>query len=170
LYRSETQPWAYTVTARLYDNLAHAGSNAIDVFSVGLAGLSAIPVVTNVPGAVPFAVSFDTHGHLVVAEAGPNAVATFTINRDRTLTPVAQAATGQAATCWIAGTGNTFYLSNAGSGSVSGYTGNGDGTLTALGNTGTDPGTVDATVTADGRYLYVQAGTWPTSPIGSAMT
>ena len=33
------------------------------------------------PGAVPFAVTFDTAGHLVVADAGPNAVATFTAAR-----------------------------------------------------------------------------------------
>jgi 6-phosphogluconolactonase (cycloisomerase 2 family) len=136
-----------------------AGSNAIDVFSVGLGGLSATPVVNDLPGAVPFAVSFDTRGHLVVAEAGPNAVATFTVNGDGTLTALTQAATGQAATCWIADTGTRFYVSNAGSGSLSGYTANGDGALAALGNTGTDPGTVDATVTADGGYLYVQTGT-----------
>lgn len=135
-----------------------AGSNAIDVFAVGIAGLSATPVINGLPGAVPFAVSFDTHGHLVVAETGPNAAATFTINRDGTLTPITQAPTGQAATCWIAGTGSRFYLSNAGSGSLSGYTDNGDGTLAALGNTGTDAGTVDATVTPDGQFLYVQAG------------
>src|SRR5215469_13910610 len=81
-----------------------AGSNAIDIFSVGLGGLSATPVVTDLPGAVPFAVSFDTHGHLVLAEAGSNAVATFTVNRDGTLTPSAHASTRQAATCLIAGT------------------------------------------------------------------
>lgn len=135
-----------------------AGSNAIDVFSVGPGGLSATPVVTELPDAVPFALTFDTHGHLVLAEAGPNAVATFTANRDGTLSPIAQATTGQAATCWIAGTGSRFYLSNAGSGSLSGYADPGSGGLTALGNTATDPGTVDATVTPDGHYLYVQTG------------
>lgn len=115
-------------------------------------------MVTELPGAVPFAVTFDAHGHLVLAEAGPNAVATFTVNRDGTLTPLARALTGQAATCWVAGTGNRFYLSNAGSANLSGYTDPGDGSLTALGATGTDPGTVDAAATPDGRYLYVQAG------------
>lgn len=135
-----------------------AGSNAIDIFTVGPGGLSATPVVTELPGAVPFAVTFDTRGHLVLAEAGPNLIATFTINRDGTLTPIAQAATGQAATCWIAGTGAKFYLSNAGSGSLSGYTDPGNGGLTALGDTATHPGTVDATVTPDGHYLYVQTG------------
>ena len=32
------------------------------------------------------------------------------------------------------------------------------GQLTLLGQTTTDPGTVDSTVTPDGRFLYVQAG------------
>jgi 6-phosphogluconolactonase (cycloisomerase 2 family) len=135
-----------------------AGSDAIDVFAVGLGGLSATPVITGLPGAVPFAVSFDARGHLVLAEAGPSAVATFSVRRDGQLTAITQVPTGQAATCWIAGTGETFYLSNAGSRSVSGFAANGDGTLTALGNTGTDAGTVDATVTPDGRFLYVQTG------------
>lgn len=135
-----------------------AGSNAIDVFAVGPAGLSATPVVDPLPGAVPFAVAFDPRGHLVLAEAGPNAVATFTVGRDGRLTAIAQAPTGQAATCWIAGTDRRFYVSNAGSGSVSGFRVNGDGTPSALGDTATDPGTVDATVTPDGRFLYVQAG------------
>jgi 6-phosphogluconolactonase (cycloisomerase 2 family) len=135
-----------------------AGSNAIDVFSVGLGGLSATPVVTSLPGAVPFAVSFDAQGHLVLAEAGTNTVATFSVRRDGQLTAITQVPTGQAATCWIAGTGERFYLSNAGSGSVSGFAAHGDGTLTALGNTGTDAGTVDATVTPDGRFLYVETG------------
>jgi 6-phosphogluconolactonase (cycloisomerase 2 family) len=135
-----------------------AGSNAVDVFSVGYGGLSATPVVNGLPGAVPFGVGFDAQGHLAVAEAGPNAVATFSVGRDGHLTPLAQAPTGQAATCWIAGTGRVFYLSNAGSGSVSGFADNGDGALAALGNTATDPGTVDATVSPDGHFLYVQTG------------
>ncbi len=135
-----------------------ANGNDIDVFPVNLHGLSATPVVTVLPGAVPFAVAFDTRGHLVLAEAGTNAVATFTINRDGTLTAIAQAATGQAATCWITGTGTRFYTSNAGSASLSGYHDNGDGTLSALGNTSTSPGTVDATITTDSRFLYVQTG------------
>jgi len=120
--------------------------------------LSAQPVVNADPGAVPFAVSFDAGGHLAVAEAGTNAVATFTINHDGTLTLVDRAGTGQAATCWIVGSGSSFYASNAGSASLSGYHDGGDGTLTALGNTATDAGTVDAAASSDGRYLYAQAG------------
>ena len=51
-----------------------------------------------------------------------------------------------------------FYASNTGSGSLTGFRSGPGGQLTDLGNTATDPGTVDAAITADGRFLYVQAG------------
>ena len=122
--------------------------NDIDVFRVGLSGgLSATPVVTADPGNVPFGITFDAGGLLVVAEAGDNAVATFTINANGTLTLAGRAATGQAATCWIARDGSLFYASNAGS-----------GTLQPLGTTATNAGTVDATSSADGQYLYAETG------------
>ena len=133
--------------------------SAIDVFGVNrLGALSPQPAKNVEPGAVPFAVTFDAGGHLVVAEAGTNAVATFSIRADGTLAPVAQAATGQAATCWIAGAGASFFASNAGSASLSGFADAGSGALVARGNTATDAGTVDAAVSGDGHFLYVQAG------------
>ncbi|MBO0813261.1 MAG: hypothetical protein J2P23_14625 [Microlunatus sp.] len=134
-------------------------SNTIDVFAVDRIGaLSTAPVINADPGGVPFAATFDSGGHLDLAEAGPNAVATFTVNADGTLTLVDRAATGQAATCWIARSGANFYASNAGSASLSGYRDAGSGTLVPLGDTGTDPGTVDAAASSDGADLYVQTG------------
>lgn len=133
--------------------------SAIDVFAVDrLGGLSQTPVVTPEPGAVPFAVTFDAGGHLVVAEAGTNAVATFRIQPTGAVVPIAQAATGQAATCWIVRDGFRLYASNAGSATLSGYTDPGTGALSAVGTTATGPGTVDAAVSPDGRYLYAQTG------------
>ena len=133
--------------------------NDIDVFGVGaLGGLSATPVVNADPGNVPFGISFDAGGHLAVAEAGDNAVATFTISPSGTLTLTDRAATGQAATCWIASDGSQFYASNAGSGTLSGYGDTGSGALAPLGNTATDPGTVDAAASSGGQYLYAQTG------------
>ena len=132
--------------------------NDIDVFSVGHGGrLSTSPVVNSEPGAVPFAISFDSRGTVLIAEAGPNALATFSLS-DGVLTQLNIALTGQAATCWVARAGRYFYVSNAGSGSVSGYKAGHDGSLTALGNTATNAGTVDATSAARGRFLYVQTG------------
>ena len=51
-----------------------------------------------------------------------------------------------------------FYASNAGSGTLSGYGDDGSGTLQPLGTTATDAGTVDATSSADGQYLYAETG------------
>ena len=136
-----------------------ANGNDIDVFGVGPFGLlSANPVVNPEPGTVPFAISLDHAGHLVIAEAGTNALATFRINPDRTITQLAAVPTGQAATCWVAPVDGLFYASNAGSASVTGYRSSGNGQLDLLGNTTTDPGTVDASASSDGHFLYVQAG------------
>jgi hypothetical protein len=51
-----------------------------------------------------------------------------------------------------------LYAGNAGSGTESRLRIGPDGTLTALGSTATDAGTVDAAASPDGRNLYVQAG------------
>jgi len=136
-----------------------ANGNDIDVFGVGRFGLlSATPVVNSEPGAVPFAIDFDGSGHLVIAEAGTDALATFTLNEGGTVTPIAAVGTGQSATCWVAQAQGFFYASNAGSGSVSQYSESASGQLNLAAQTATDPGTVDAAATTDGQYLYVQTG------------
>jgi DNA-binding beta-propeller fold protein YncE len=136
-----------------------AGSNAIDIFTVDrLRGPSAHPVVNTIPGAAPFAVAFDSGGHLLVAEAGPNAVASFRLDRDDALIPLATAATGQAATCWIVVTNGRAYAGNAGSGNLSGYAVGRHGSLRPLGAFATGAGQVDVAATPDGRFLYAQTG------------
>jgi DNA-binding beta-propeller fold protein YncE len=136
-----------------------ANGSDIDVFAVAPGGLlSAAPVVNSEPGAVPFAVSFDRAGHLVVSEAGTDALATFGLAADGTVTPIDAVATGQQATCWVTTDRGRFYASNAGSASVSGFSATLGGQLTLTGQTGTDPGTVDAAASRGGQYLYVQTG------------
>jgi 6-phosphogluconolactonase (cycloisomerase 2 family) len=136
-----------------------ANGSSIDVFGVRFDGrLSAAPVVNPLPGAAPFAVDFDAAGHLVVSEAGPNALATFSLGGDGTIAPIDTKLTGQVATCWVVQANGVFYASNAGSASLSAFQSSPTGALAALGLTPTDAGTVDATVTPDARYLYVQAG------------
>jgi 6-phosphogluconolactonase (cycloisomerase 2 family) len=132
--------------------------NQIDVFRLGLFGTpSASPVVTPDPGNVPFAVTFDRSGRLQVAEAGPNAVATYAVNRDGTLTFAGRAATGQSATCWITTTGTQVYAGNAGSGTISRFRADHAG-LVSQGTTATDAGTVDLAISPDRRNLYAQTG------------
>ena len=134
-------------------------TSAVDVFAVAASGtLSATPVVNSLPGAVPFAVSFDPSGHLVVTEAATNSLASFDLASDGTIAQLHIAATGQAATCWVVEINGRFYASNAGSASVSRVQSGPGGALTVVDATTTDAGTVDAAASANGRFLYVQAG------------
>jgi 6-phosphogluconolactonase (cycloisomerase 2 family) len=134
-------------------------TSAVDVFRVRWDGrLSASPVVTSLPGLVPFAVSFDRAGHAVITNAGPSTVTVNNVNRDGTLTQLESDATGQAATCWVVRVGNRFYVSNAGSSSLTGFQPDRSGHLTNVGNTSTDAGSVDAAATPRGDFLYVQTG------------
>ncbi len=96
-------------------------------------------------------------GHVVIAEAGTDALASFELAPDGELTQLDALGTGQEATCWVVRSGQYFYASNAASKSLSDFQ-DGQGQLTLFGQTTTDAGTVDATVPEDGRFLYVQTG------------
>ena len=136
-----------------------ANGNDIDVFGVGIGGeLSAAPLVNPEPGTVPFAVTFDAAGHLVVAEAGTNSLATFSLSPAGVATEIDALGSGQAATCWVAAVNGDFYASNAGSATVSEFQDTYTGLLSLAGSTATDAGTVDAAGTASGTFLYVQTG------------
>jgi 6-phosphogluconolactonase (cycloisomerase 2 family) len=146
--------------AQLIVTTKAAGSD-IDVFAVApFSGLlSSSAVVNSVPGTVPFAVTFDRQGHLLVTEAGTNALASFTLAESGLVSQLDAVGTGQAATCWVVGAGGVFYASNAGSGSLSAFQSVlGGQLLVPLSTTPTDAGSVDATVTLGGRFLYVQTG------------
>ncbi len=135
-----------------------AGSD-IDVFGVQAFGrLSATPVVNPEPGTVPFAVTFDQAGDLIVSQAGTNAVTSYALHQDGTVAALSTLATGQAATCWIVRSGSVAYASNAGSATLSDVGLGAGGQLSSLGTTETSGGTVDAAVAANGRFLYVQGG------------
>src|ERR1039457_3786309 len=102
-----------------------ANGNDIDVFGVHSGGrLSMSPVVNPEPGTVPFAIAYVQAGHLVIANAGSNAL----------------------------------FASNDGSGTISAYESSFSSQLTLEGQHATDPGTVDATASPDGQFLYVQTG------------
>jgi 6-phosphogluconolactonase (cycloisomerase 2 family) len=136
-----------------------ANGSDIDVFGVRFDGrLSAAPVVNSEPGTVPFSISFDPYGHLVIAEAGPNALATFSLADSGSVSLIDAVPTGQSATCWVAPAGSFLFAGNAGSAAESEFAPAPSGQLTLLGAQGTDPGTVDASAAAGGRFLYVQAG------------
>jgi len=136
-----------------------ATTSSIDVFSVDRTGsLSSAPVVNAEPGTVPFAITFDQRGDLVVANAGTNSVSTFRLHDDGVATPLDTVLTGQAATCWVAPARGFLFASNAASPSESGLQVQRHGQLGLVSTTTTDKGAVDASATPDGGLLYVQAG------------
>ncbi|WP_329460569.1 lactonase family protein [Streptomyces sp. NBC_01497] len=139
--------------------VAGKGNGSLTVFNVDLlGGLTAKPTVTTLTGGeVPFALAFDAKGHTVVADAGTNSLDTFTVGRNGSLTKDDQAATGQKGTCWVVRDGNFFFAANAGSSTLSGFE-QSRGQLKEIGNTPAGAGTVDLTVSPDGRFLYVQTG------------
>jgi 6-phosphogluconolactonase (cycloisomerase 2 family) len=79
--------------------------------------------------------------------------------------------TGQTAACWIAVSknGKFAYSTNAGSGSVSAYAVQRDGSLTLIdgraGVTGDGTGPIDVMVSHNGQYLYVLNGRVPSIAI-----
>jgi 6-phosphogluconolactonase (cycloisomerase 2 family) len=136
-----------------------ANTNAIDVFGVGPFGeLSATPTVNSEPGDVPFALAFEPNNQVAVGEAGADAVGTFALSANGTLTSLSSVATGQKATCWLVGDGPWLFAGNAGSGDESSVLDSNSGALSLTATTATDPGTVDAAVSPSGHYLYVQTG------------
>src|SRR5260221_6766832 len=117
-----------------------ANGNDIDVFGVHDDGrLSDSPVVNPEPGTVPFAITFDPAGHLVIADAGTNALSTFALGRHGAVTLLDSVGTGAAATCWVAPDAGLLFASNAGSATISGYSSGAGGQLTLLSGTATWP-------------------------------
>jgi 6-phosphogluconolactonase (cycloisomerase 2 family) len=136
-----------------------ANGNDVDVFSVAPGGvISATPVVNSLPGTVPFGIVFDKQGHVVLAESA-GALASFQLGEAGTLSQLDVVLSEQAATCWVEEARGHFFTSNPGSASLSAFSSSAQGQLlTLLGDTPTNGGTVDATSSASGRFLYVQTG------------
>ena len=149
-------------------------TNLIDVFKVSPDGVvgSAEPHASN--GATPFGFAFGRRGELFVSEAfggAPNAsaVSAYRTRRDGSFDLIdGSVATNQTAACWVLVTrgGRLAYVTNTGSGTISGYAIDHGGALTLLnadgvtGDTQPGSGPIDLASSDDGRFLYsLNAGT-----------
>ena len=145
-------------------------TNKITTYLLGPGGTPGAPIVNASAGRTPFGFTFDQHGVLIVSEAfggaaNASAASSYLVNADGTLDVVsASVPTTETAACWFVVTknGRFAYTTNTGSASVSGYEVK-DGALRLLnadGKTGnTDPIPLDAALSVNSRYLYVQTGT-----------
>jgi 6-phosphogluconolactonase len=141
-------------------------TNRIDTFRVGPDGrpgaLSSHPSA----GETPFGFAFDQHGNLIVSEAfggAPNASAlsSYDLTESGAISPISPVVrTKQTAACWVVVTrnGRFAYTTNTGSGSISAYAVDPDGSIELLesvaADTGAGSGPTDLAVSR-GRYLFV---------------
>ncbi|MBV9206165.1 MAG: beta-propeller fold lactonase family protein, partial [Actinobacteria bacterium] len=148
------------------------GTSVIDSFTVGSGGrLTAAPGSPfKAEGLGPFGSEFRptdpdqlfvSNAHNTAADSGT--ISAFTDSRNGTLTPVAGSpfADDQMAPCWveISHDGQFLFTVNTASGTISRFRIGDGGTLTLLGSTPVSQtggvGAVDARLSPDGRYLYV---------------
>jgi 6-phosphogluconolactonase len=124
--------------------------------------------VQDAAGTTPFGFAFGRRDQLFVAEAfggavNASATSSYRIGREGVLTALsASVATGQTAACWTAVTpdGRFAYVTNTGSGSITGYVVDFDGQIELLdddgrtGLTGDGSTPIDVVISDNGRYLY----------------
>ncbi|MFG3589917.1 lactonase family protein [Streptomyces sp. NPDC047990] len=143
-------------------------ANTIEVFPVRRDGRPARRAVINdSAGGVPFAVTFDRSGRMLVAEAKDSTVTTYKVRADGTLAVLQKPLpNGQRTLCWLERAGDFFYGGNTGSSTVTGYRTDRHGALalTDAGGVATPPsaasqGVIDVAVTEDEGFLYVQNAT-----------
>lgn len=143
-------------------------TNTIDVFAVDRSGYASSPTPSASAGATPFGFAFDNRGRLVVSNAnggaaGASSVTSYTIRAHQLAVIDPEVSTTQTAACWVEITpnGRFAYTTNTGSGTVSAFAIQADGSLTLLDGDAahTGAGPIDAAVSRDGRFLYtVNAG------------
>ncbi|MDQ1051002.1 beta-propeller fold lactonase family protein [Streptomyces sp. V4I2] len=140
-------------------------ANTIEVFPIRRDGRPAHRAVVNdSAGGVPFAITFDRSGRMLVAEAEKSTVSTYKVRADGRLKLVQKPlANGQDTLCWLERAGDFFYGGNTGNSTVTGYRTDRQGRLALTNDVGiaTPPsalsqGVIDLAVTEDEKFLYVQ--------------
>ncbi|MEO7276229.1 MAG: beta-propeller fold lactonase family protein [Vicinamibacterales bacterium] len=144
-------------------------TNLILTYVVDEEGFLGPPQVQPSHGATPFGFAFGIRRQLFVSEAfggapDASAVSSYGVAANGTLHLVSPTvATHQTAACWVVVTegGRFAYTTNTGSGSISGYGIDQDGTLTPLNadgrtaDTGAGSAPTDLALSENGRFLFV---------------
>jgi 6-phosphogluconolactonase (cycloisomerase 2 family) len=139
-------------------------TNRIVTFPIGDDGLLGVPLFYASAGPTPFGFAVTKRNTLLVSEAGAGGGAsTYQVEAEAVL--VAKSSmlmTGQRAACWaiVTKNGRYGYVTNAGTGNISGFRFEADGTATLLnadGITATTGGNpTDMAMSHDGHYLYAR--------------
>jgi 6-phosphogluconolactonase (cycloisomerase 2 family) len=143
-------------------------TNLILTYLVDRDGVASQPMTHASSGATPFGFAFGKRNLLVVSEAFGGAADASATSSYRVLegdlAPVSESvATTETAACWVAITNNGryAYVTNTGSGTVTGYRIQADGVLVRLdddgetASTGSGSSPIDADFSRNSRFLYV---------------
>jgi 6-phosphogluconolactonase len=141
-------------------------TNTVTTFTVDGDGYLDGPYVTPSAGPTPFGFAVDKRNTLFVSEAGAGGGAsTYVVGEHAQLTPASSMLmTGQRAACWAVVTrnGRYGYVSNAGTGNISGFAIEQDGTAALLNEDGitavTGGNPTDMALSGNSRYLYARVG------------
>jgi 6-phosphogluconolactonase len=141
-------------------------TNRIDTFRIGGDGRPGQLRSQPSAGQTPFGFAFDRRGNLIVSEAfggAPNASAlsSYGVAPDGTVAPISPVVpTGQTAACWVVVTrnGHFAYTTNTGSGNISSYRVDRDGSIALHESIAADTGGGSAPTDLaldSGRHMFV---------------
>jgi 6-phosphogluconolactonase (cycloisomerase 2 family) len=139
-------------------------TNTISTFAIDGEGLLDGPFATPSAGPTPFGFAVDKRNTLFVSEAGAGGGAsTYTIADTPHITAASSMLmTGQRAACWaiVTNNGRFGYVSNAGTGNISGFRIHQDGTAALLNDDGvtavTGGNPTDMAMSNNSQYLFVR--------------
>ena len=141
-------------------------TNRVDAFAVEDSGVLGAAQSHASSGMTPFGFAFGKHDQFFVSEAfggaaDASAVSSYQVTGTAAIGVISPSVpTTETAACWVvvSDDGRFLYTTNAGSGTVTGYSVRPNGAIALLdagGVTGvTGPGVTDVTLTGNGRYLY----------------
>ena len=136
-------------------------TNLIDTFGIDDDGLATSHMTFPSAGTTPFGFDIGRQDRLFVSEAGTASASSYSVSDDGELAVISAAVpTTQKAPCWLLTShdGRFIYTANAGSGSISGFQVDHDGTLHLLdqngGSTGSGSHPTDMAQSQNGRFLY----------------
>jgi len=137
--------------------VAERGTSIIDTYVVDNDGLAGPPNVFPSAGTVPFGFSFSKRNRLYVSEAGTSSASSYQVYPDGNLEVISGAVPNfQAGVCWlvVVKNGRYAYTTNAGTGTISVFDINRDGTISYGVSADAIGGVIDEALSNNSRYLY----------------
>jgi 6-phosphogluconolactonase (cycloisomerase 2 family) len=137
--------------------VAEKDTSKIDTYVVDDDGLAGPPTVFDSAGTVPFGFSFSKRNRLYVSEAGTSSASSYKVYPDGGLEVISPVVGNfQAGVCWLVVTenGRYAYTTNAGTGNISLFNIDRDGTISYDVSADAIGGVIDEALTNNSRYLY----------------